>query len=59
MSNFYKYSFLFIMNLSLAQKIDSCSIFNIPGIYTLDKISIDDNVYHISWQAKTEPVVKE
>ena len=46
MFNLYKYLFLIIINLSLAQKIDRCNIFDAPGIYTLDKISIDDNVYH-------------
>ena len=42
MFNFYKYSFLFIMNLSLAQKIDSCINLNRPGVYTVDKVTIID-----------------
>ncbi len=46
MFNFYKYSFLFIINLSLAYKIDSCSYLIIPGIYTLDKVRIDKDYYY-------------
>ena len=46
MFNFYKYSFLFIMNLSLALKIDSCSYLIMPGIYTLDKVTIDKDYYY-------------
>ena len=41
MFNLYKYLFLFIMNLSLAEKIESCSIFNTPGIYTVNEVKIN------------------
>ena len=46
MFNFYKYSFLFIINLSLAQKIDSCNNLNLPGIYILDKVRINNDYYN-------------
>ena len=46
MFNFYKYSFLFIMNLSLALKIDSCSNLNSQGVYILDEVRIDKDYYY-------------
>ena len=46
MFNFYKYSFLIIINLSLADKIDSCNNLIIPGIYVLDKVRIDKDYYY-------------
>ena len=39
--NFYKYLFLFIMNLSLAEEIESCSIFDTPRIYTVNEVNIN------------------
>ena len=45
MFNFCKYLFLFIMNLSLAVKIDTCSVFSEHGIYHLDKVIINGNEY--------------
>ena len=46
MFNLYKFLFLFIMNLSLAVTIEDCSSFNTPGIYTLDKVMINEKVFH-------------
>ena len=46
MSNFNKYLFLFIMNLSLAETIKNCSSFNNLRIYTLDKVMINGQEFH-------------
>ena len=45
MFNFYKYLFLFIMNLSLAVKIESCSVFSKKGDYILDEAYIGKNLF--------------
>ena len=59
MFNFYKYLFLFIINLSLAVKIDSCSIFSQKGVYTLNEAIIGKNLFQDIIIEIQEPAYKE
>ena len=46
MFNLYIYLFLFIINVSFAQNIKSCSDFSLPGVYTLDKVMVNEREIH-------------